>query len=248
MHADNSPLYTSPAFARFYDLENGWANDFAFCMELAENADTVLDLGCGTGELATALARTCVVTAVDPARAMLDIARARDTDNRVTWVQADARTLRLNHKFDLITLTGHAFQVFLTDADQLAVLRTIAAQLATKGRFIFDMRNKAARVWEGWINNHRERHLTDANLGAITARTNTEYDELSSIATYTTSYRVDATGEQNQTVAYIRFSDRSEIERQLSRANLTAERWLGDWAGSGWSARSKDIIPVGRNS
>jgi len=39
---------------------------------------------------------------------------------------------RLGRRFDLVVLTGHAFQVFLTDDDQRAVLSTIAEHLAPR--------------------------------------------------------------------------------------------------------------------
>ena len=55
----------------------------------------VLDLGCGTGLLATAIAaRGPAVTGVDPAAAMLAIARDREGGGRVTWVHADGRSVR----------------------------------------------------------------------------------------------------------------------------------------------------------
>ncbi len=51
-------LYDDPGLAQFYDLANRWGPDFDFCRHLARDASSVLDLGCGTGELAAALAGT----------------------------------------------------------------------------------------------------------------------------------------------------------------------------------------------
>ena len=110
----------------------------------------VLDLGCGTGLLAAALGEGGEVFGVDPAAAMLDVARRRAGGQRVTWVEADARTVRLGRRFDLIVMTGHAFQVLLTDDDQRAVCETIAAHLVPGGTFIFDSRNPAAEEWREW--------------------------------------------------------------------------------------------------
>ncbi|WP_366510106.1 class I SAM-dependent methyltransferase [Mesorhizobium sp.] len=58
------------------------------------------------------------------------IPRRRAGGQRVDWVEADARDVRLGRRFDLVLLTGHAFQVFLTPEDREAVLATIAAHLA----------------------------------------------------------------------------------------------------------------------
>src|SRR5262249_34959685 len=138
-------LYNDPELAPFYDLENAWGPDLDYCRTLAAPGRSLLDLGCGTGRFAAAIARAGRhrVVGVDPAEAMLSIAREREGGAAVTWVRADARNVRFAERFDLVVLTGHAFQVFLTPADQLAVLRTIAWHLTPRGRFVFDTRNPA---------------------------------------------------------------------------------------------------------
>lgn len=70
-------LYQDAELAQFYDLQNGWAADFDFCVKTADQAGSVLDLGCGTGELAASLAGGREVGGVDSAAAMLDVARRR---------------------------------------------------------------------------------------------------------------------------------------------------------------------------
>ena len=77
--------------------------------------------------LAAALAQRadCLVVAVDPAAAMLALAKQRYEGASVSWVLGDARTVRLSRRFDLVLLTGHAFQVLLTPDDQAAALTTI---------------------------------------------------------------------------------------------------------------------------
>ncbi|HTE82339.1 MAG TPA: class I SAM-dependent methyltransferase, partial [Reyranella sp.] len=156
MEADR--LYGDPDLAQFYDLENGWAEDLDHCRNLAEDCASVLDLGCGTGLFAASL-RQCDVVGVDPAAAMLDIAAKRPDGDRVQWIQGDARTVRLDRRFDLVVLTGHAFQVFLSDEDRAAVLRTIAAHLAPEGRFIFDSRNPDFRQWRAWTPANSKRQI-----------------------------------------------------------------------------------------
>src|SRR5215472_9390727 len=132
-------LFADPELVQFYDIENGWADDDRYCQELAFDKRTVLDLGCGTGRLAAALAPDREVFGVDPAAAMLTTARQREGGSGVTWIEADARSVRLGRRFELIVLTGHTFQVFLTDEDQQGVCDTIAAHLAPGGTFIFEV-------------------------------------------------------------------------------------------------------------
>ncbi|WP_308219958.1 class I SAM-dependent methyltransferase [Nitratireductor sp. ZSWI3] len=134
-------LYGEAELARFYDMRGTDRDDFAFCRRLAQDATSILDLGCGTGALAAELAADRMVVGIDPASAMLDIARARPGGDRVRWLVGDARSVRLDQRFDLIVMTGHSFQVFLDDKDQSAVFQTIAAHLQPAGRFVFDSRN-----------------------------------------------------------------------------------------------------------
>jgi demethylmenaquinone methyltransferase/2-methoxy-6-polyprenyl-1,4-benzoquinol methylase len=70
--------------------------DVARGLDLVEPLDgaTVVDVGCGTGvvlgPLLRRLGRTGRVLAIDFAQTMLDIARVRHPDPRVTWLCADA--------------------------------------------------------------------------------------------------------------------------------------------------------------
>jgi SAM-dependent methyltransferase len=242
----DDPLYRNPALAQFYDVANQWGADFDYCVSLASDATSVLDLGCGTGELAAALAQNRKVTGVDPAAAMLDIARGRPGGGNVAWVQADARSVRLGKRFDLIVLTGHAFQVFLTKEDQTAALATIAAHLTPDGRFIFDSRNPKLRTWEG-RNRHNSLHrLEHPQLGMIEAWNEPSYDEASQVLTYENGYRVLATGQTVAASAQIRYTPQEELATLIEAAGLTAETWLGGWDGSPYHPDAKEIIPIGR--
>jgi SAM-dependent methyltransferase len=60
------------------------------------DGDRVLDVGCGTGSLAFALpemANVAEVTGIDLTEPYVEFARARNSDPRITFKQADARSL-----------------------------------------------------------------------------------------------------------------------------------------------------------
>jgi SAM-dependent methyltransferase len=135
--------YLDPRMARLYDLDCDGRADTEFYLSLAgPDPRRILDLGCGTGILANAYAaRGHVVTGVDPAPAMLDMARGKPQGRGVTWTQATAQSFRSPHRFDLIVMTGHAFQVLLDDADIAATLTAMRQHLAPGGMIAFDTRN-----------------------------------------------------------------------------------------------------------
>lgn len=245
---DEDRLYHDPDLADFYDLENGWerAPDFDNCQTLAEGAQSVLDLGCGTGELAVALSAGRTVAGVDPAPAMLAIARAKPGAAAVDFVEGDARTLRLGRRFDLVLLTGHAFQVFLTTEDRRAALATIAAHLAPDGRFIFDSRNPACREWEEWGPDESQRLVEHPRFGTVSAWNDVAHDPATGIVTYGTHYEIRATGERLSAASRIAFPPKEELEALIAEAGLRVDRWLGDWHGNDWQPGAKELIPLGR--
>src|SRR5579859_7317436 len=108
--------------AALYDILCEGRPDFPFYIGPVMSARSVLDVGCGTGallRLAREAGHTGRLVGLDPAEAMLDVARAR-TD--IEWVLGDLTTATWDHAFDLIVMTGHAFQVFVEDDELRAAL------------------------------------------------------------------------------------------------------------------------------
>jgi SAM-dependent methyltransferase len=98
-------------FAGHYDLHlmDWYANVYGPRLQklLEERGLTggkVLDAGCGTGTLALRLAKAGYkVTGVDLSNSLLEVARGKDTENAVRWLQGDITRLKLGEAFDGIT-------------------------------------------------------------------------------------------------------------------------------------------------
>lgn len=244
--SEESALFGDPDLAQFYDSSDVSRPDFDFCIDLAKDGDRVLDLGCGTGDLALRLSKKCRVTAIDPAEAMLAIARRKPHADRITWRQADARSLRLEDRFDLVCLTGHSFQCFLDAGRQLEVLRTIASHLAPEGRFVFDSRNPACPVRKERRLGEVSREYDHKQHGKIVALNQSRYDEATGILSYENIYRVVATGAQHSAGAQIKYTPLNELKNLIASAGLSVVSWYGDWRGADLKPNSREIIPLGR--
>lgn len=238
-------LYTDPLLAQFYDSASQNRVDFEYCLKLVEPGMSVLDLGCGTGELAVQMARENEVTGVEPAVAMLDIARRRDGGDLVTWVAGDARDVRLGRTFDFVILTGHSFQVFLTEADQLKLLVTIAHHLADGGKFIFDSRNPDFSAAKQRETDSNIRSLEHVKHGKIEMWNTSSYDDATNILSYENGFHILATGKKHIAAAQILYTGQQDIAEMLVACGLYAGKWLGDWQGNEYHPQAKEIIPIG---
>jgi SAM-dependent methyltransferase len=229
--------YQHSQIAEIYDLANPRVQDTDFYLSLAGlRPYSVLDLGCGTGTLCCALAeRGHRVTGVDPASAMLAVARSKPHAEKVEWVESSAQSYKVHRRFDLIVMTGHAFQILLTDADALAVLGTMRGHLKERGRVAFETRNPRVD-WVGeWSG--RVRMLPGGQV-LETLEITGEDGELIS---FQTSYRLpDGT---LTTTSRLRFPSREHVEALIARSGLVVRDVFGDWDGGPFeAARSREII------
>lgn len=238
-------IFSDPRLVAVYDAFNPWSADTAFYLALAgAEPRRILDMGCGTGRLAIALAeRGHAVTAVDPAGAMLAAARSKPGGGLVTWVEADARALELGEHFDLAIMTGHVFQVFTDDADVDAVLAGLRRHLASGGRLAFESRNPLARAWEEWMPDVSRTPAHVDGVGDVEA----EWEVLAvgdGLVTFETRYRLLATGETLAGSSTLRFASQAAIADELARAGFAPVEWLGDWDGAPWTTASPEIIAL----
>jgi SAM-dependent methyltransferase len=145
-------IFAHPRLAPVYDAFDGPRDDLPAYLAIAAelDADRVLDVGCGTGSLAIALAQAGrAVVAVDPAAASLAVARAKDKNGTITWIHGDAAAAPPAWA-DLAIMTGNVAQVFLTDEDWAQTLRAIRTALPSGGYLVFETRRPERKAWEEW--------------------------------------------------------------------------------------------------
>jgi SAM-dependent methyltransferase len=150
--------YRKPRMAATYDIENAGRADIDFYLRLADSlgARDVIDLGCGTGVLAVELAQSGRrVAGIDPAEAMIDIARRRKGGELVTWIVGTSARMRRSSA-DLIVMSGHVAQVFVEDPEWAAVLDHAHRALRAGGHLAFEARDPHARAWTAWTRDATE--------------------------------------------------------------------------------------------
>ena len=129
--------YLGEAYLR-YSFTKGTEQETAFLVDVLDlkEGERVLDVGCGPGRHAVALAQEgLAVTGVDVSRRFLDLAagRARAVSVSASFFEVDARRMPFDEEFDVvISICQGAFG--LMGADDSLVLRRMTEALKPGGR------------------------------------------------------------------------------------------------------------------
>jgi len=121
--------------------------DIDFYRRLAgETGGPILDVGCGTGRVATALvADGHQVVGIDLSAPMLRLAEQRrealsaDVAARLSFHQADMTTLDLGRDFALVVAPSRVFQFLLTTDAQRQALAALRSHLRPDARLVLDL-------------------------------------------------------------------------------------------------------------
>ncbi len=235
--------YTDPRLVSIYDVENAGRHDIDFYLSLALelSPEVVVDLGCGTGVLACDLAAAgFVVTGVDPAIAMLDVARGRPGGDLVTWIEGDAAELGCSFA-DLAVMTGHVAQVFVEDASWNRVLADIFRALRPGGTIAFETRNPAAKGWRGWTRDQTLGRYQSVGDGTFQSWVEVT-DVTDGIVRFDGHTVFEGTGESYTSASTLRFRTQDEVADSLTATGFEVRHLWGDWDRGPVTGRSPELI------
>lgn len=239
--------YTDTSLARLYDVLDrpDRRTDFQFYLPMVMSAASVLDVGCGTGallRLAREAGHSGRLCGLDPADGMLSVARARPD---IEWVLGDLSSVSWDQEFDLIVMTGHAFQVLVDDSEIRGALDTIRAALADSGTFAFETRNPLARAWEAWTAEQVDQ-VIDEDGQVIRMWSQVELPVERDVVRFTLTYASTAWDDPKRSHSTLRFLDAETLSSFLADAGFVIEEQYGDWDGQPFTNASPEIITIAR--
>jgi SAM-dependent methyltransferase len=238
-------LFSEPSLTEWYDILCAGRVDFDFYLPLVMSARSVLDVGCGTGELlrrAREAGHTGRLCGLDPAEAMLAHARRRSD---VEWVPGDLASVAWEGEFDLVVMTGHAFQVFVTDEELRVALTAARRALTDGGRFAFETRNPAVRAWERWTASEVF-EFGDSAGRKLRYWREAQTPVVGDTVTFRATFDSDEWDRPQPSWSTLRFLDADEVASRLVEAGFVIEERFGDFGGGRLTDGSPEIVIVAR--
>lgn len=253
-------LYDS--FALVYDLQHRtFLDDVPMYLQLArEHAaqGSILELGAGSGRVMIPLVEAGFrAVGVDESAQMLQLAEAhlrqspRAPAERWALVQADARTLHLDEKFDMAFIALNTFLHNATRDDQLATLASARRHLRAGGVLIVDLPSNDEMVYQPDDGEFQfEASMIDPATQAqinkyVASRVfwATQEQEL----TYRIERRqaTEMSEMDEQVVSFrLRHVFKHEMELLLLQSGFGAPAWLGDYDRSPYVEGSTRMIAI----
>ena len=247
------------AYDAFYVGGAPMGGDVAFYERLArDTGGGVLELACGTGRIALALAEAGLeITGVDISEGMLSVARRKvaarplSVQQRLTLIQQDMSELDLGRRFGFVFVPARSFQHLLTIDWQRRALEAMHRHLEGTGRLVLhlfdprlDLLTNANITWPGLSGTHPETGCR--YLGEMLR---TSFDHLNQVRRDLWCYsEIGPNGEllaQNRREMALRWTYRWELYHLLRLCGLAVEAEYSDF-GCSAPAYGKEMILVAR--
>ncbi|WP_037907052.1 class I SAM-dependent methyltransferase [Actinacidiphila yeochonensis] len=210
-------IFGHPRLAAVYDALDPDRTDLDAYLALAGQLEArrVLDIGCGTGVFALLLAdRGVEVVGVDPARASVDVARAKPGSERVHWICGDATALP-PLRVDLATMTANVAQAIVAPDAWQRTLSGAFRALRPGGHLVFETRDPAARGWEAW-NRAASYRVTEIPQAGVVTRWVELVEVSPPLVTFRWHLVFAADGQHMVSDSTLRFRERDEVEAELA--------------------------------
>ncbi len=248
--SDDVNIYDDPLL---YDLENAIVDELPILLPLVQKTGgPILDLACGTGRTTLPMAAAGFeMIGVDASEPMVARAREKALEQglAVAFHVQDCTRLDLPLTARMATMTGHAFQEFLTNAAQDALLRSVSRHLAPGGIFVFDTRFPSRDNLQKPEGEQPWQTVTDERGWTVAASVIWSYDAVTQIQDYIFIDRLsDGSGatEETRSLGRLRYTWPREVERLLDMHGFDLDTIYGEWDGATLAEDSYDMVVVAR--
>ncbi len=177
---------------------------------------------------------------LDPAEGMLRQARRRSD---IEWILGDLGSVGWSQQFDLVVMTGHAFQVFVDDDELRVSLAAIRSALTNEGSFAFETRTPLVREWDRWTPGN-EVEATDAAGAVVRMEHEVETPVEGDVVRFTTTFTSPSWERPQVSRSTLRFLDADSLSSFLSGAGMTVDEQFGDWNRNPLTDTSPEIITI----
>ena len=240
-------LFADRTLAGLYDAlcPREERDDLDYYLPLVLASEAVLDVGCGTGTLlheARERGHAGRLVGLDPAPAMLERARRR---RDIEWTLGDLSSVSWEHEFDLVVMTGHAFQTLVTDTE-LRLARAGGRRALTRhGRFAFETRNPRARAWEQWHSTY-SREIRDAAGATVRVATDVMRPFDGRLVSFTHTFTGTGLTTPLVSESTLRFVEAEELLSYVAEAGLIVQECYGDWDRRAFTDVDREIVVIAR--
>jgi SAM-dependent methyltransferase len=243
------PEFTDPRQVVIYDAVNAYepGTQPGFYLRLAEEigAETVIDLGCGTGLITLEFAsRGYRMIGVDPSPLMLEVAKQKPGADRVAWVQGSAGQLGTPGA-DLAIMSGHVAQFIMDDPDWLEVLAGVNEALRPGGYLAFESRDPRAQEWRRWTG--RKRIVPDSPHGRIESWT--EVTSVKGDVVHAVGHRRLLQRDEELVSPFaLRFRSEEMLRQSLTSSGFSVQSVFGDWDRRPSAPGERELIVIAQRS
>ncbi len=245
MSDSDSLQFSDPRLVASYDALNALGEDSDFWIREIErlSPSTIIDLGCGTGLLTCELAkRDYKMIGVEPAGAMLNIARTKPYAEKVHWIEGGYKKFD-GLQTDMVLMTSHVAQFFLKEDEWKEVLKASYKALNPGGHIVFDSRTPIFPPYQTWPTETSPRRVEDPTVGPIDW-----WYKLLEIkdnhVRYQLYYHFINSDEIVVSTDELIFRSRDELSKSLEDAGFKVETVYGDWDSSPATPTSPEMIFV----
>jgi SAM-dependent methyltransferase len=129
----------SKVYEAMYQTFIDYSEEFSYYYNILKEhqCTSVVEVGCGTGHLASRFSHSGMqYIGMDLSESMINIAKTHNPT--LTFLLADMRLFRLDHKIDAAIITGRTISYLITNDDVLGTFKSIHYNLHKEGILVFD--------------------------------------------------------------------------------------------------------------